>query len=256
MLSPQALIKGLVSRALPSLNPDGFNSDVAFRQFPYGEMATQPLVRKSHNLADEGSYYVTNNVSTAVAPTYTGYLATTPFITLQNNNPPGGPRLYLDYIVLQAAVAGAFASAGVSTNIAVAIDNTLRYASGGTVITSNIANVNGAMSVNNSNIAVACGAVTASAASPAVRLPVSNRIIRPAVSATVIGVVGDSFFLNFGGVEQAMSASIVIANVSIIPMPLPPVVVPPGGTVLIYLFYNATTPSAATYLVEVGFWVR
>ena len=55
MLSPQALVRGIVQRALPSAtNPDNINSDVALRQFPYGEIATQPIVRKAHNLESKG----------------------------------------------------------------------------------------------------------------------------------------------------------------------------------------------------------
>src|SRR3954470_18246381 len=105
MLSPQALIRGLVQRTLPSINPDSANNDVALRQGSYGEIYNQPLVRKAHNLADEGSYFVATNAQTAIVPTYgTSLVATSPFITVYNANATA--RLYLDYIALVAVVAG------------------------------------------------------------------------------------------------------------------------------------------------------
>jgi hypothetical protein len=98
MLSPQALIRGIVQRALPTINPDSTNNDVAIRQGAYGEVYTQPLVRKQHNLADEGSYFVATNNQTAIVPTYgTSLVATSPFITIYNGN-TNGQRIYLDYI--------------------------------------------------------------------------------------------------------------------------------------------------------------
>src|SRR6266576_1658296 len=128
MLSPQALIRGLVQRARPSFNPDSANNDVGVRLSSYGEVLNQPLVRKSHNLADEGSYFVANNAQTAITPTYGALVATSPFIVLQNQNTLG-QRLYLDYVAIIAAAAGTFASAGVMTNIAVVVDNVLPYTS-------------------------------------------------------------------------------------------------------------------------------
>src|SRR5258708_5183831 len=128
MLSPQALIRGLVQRALPSAaNADNSNVDVAFRQWPYGEMATQPLVRKAHNLADEGSYYIANNAQTGIVPTYgTAFAATSPFITIFNGN-TANQRLYLDYIALVAIAAGACTTTAGYIAAAVVIDNINRF---------------------------------------------------------------------------------------------------------------------------------
>src|SRR5882762_11209058 len=106
MLSPQALLRGLVARALPSLNADSQANDVGLRLGAYGEQYTQPLVRKTHNLADEGSYFVTNNAQTGIVPTYgTAFSATAPFILIYNGQTAN--RLYLDYLALVAIAAGA-----------------------------------------------------------------------------------------------------------------------------------------------------
>src|SRR3954463_4205462 len=105
-LSPQAFIRGLAQRALPTFNADSTNNDVGSRYGAYGEQFALSLIRKQHLLADEGSYFVATNNQTAIVPTYgTSLVATSPFITVYNSNPVA--RLYLDYIALVAIVAGA-----------------------------------------------------------------------------------------------------------------------------------------------------
>lgn len=253
--STQALIKGVVSRILPTPNADTSNNDVAVRQATYGELFTMPLVRKQHTLADEGSYYVANNAQTAIVPTYgTAFAATSPFIVISNGT--ANQRLYLDYIVLTAIVAGASTTTAGYTALAVYIDNILRYTSGGTNLTPTVYNTNMVSGLNNSGASVYCGAIVAPAASGAVRPICGVRNLRPAVSATVINVVGDMNLLTFGSVEGA-AGSITIANANVMPQALPPVVIGPGHSALIYLWYPVmTAPSAATYAPEIGFWVR
>lgn len=253
MLSPQALIRGLVQRALPSVNVDSTNNDVALRQGSYGELYNQPLVRKAHNLADEGSYFVGNNAQTGIVPTYgTSLVATSPFITIYNSNPVA--RLYLDYIALVAIAAGAQTTTAGYTAISVVTDSINRYTSGGSALTANIVNPNQAASTTSGAI-INCGAIVAPAASAA-RTIVGIRNIRPSVSTTVINVVGDMNLLTFGSVEGA-TGSITIGNANIMPQALPPVIIGPGQTVLIYLWYPVVSaPSAATYAPEIGFWVR
>jgi hypothetical protein len=252
MLSPQALIKGLVARALPSINPDSANNDAAFRMGPYGELYTQPLVRKAHNLADEGTYYTANNGQAGLASAYnTSFTATAPFLSVFNSNLQA--RVYLDYLALVAIAAGACTTTAGYIAAAVVIDTVNRYSSGGTQLTPNNANI---AAGNNSGVVVFAGAVTASAATGSARTLVGVRNLRPNVSSTVINVVGDMNLLNFGGVEGA-GGSITIANANIMPQSLPPIVIPPGDTALIYLTYPAmTAPSAATFAPELGFWVR
>jgi hypothetical protein len=258
--SSQALIKGIVNRALPVPNSDNTNNDVAIRQSTYGEMFTMPVVRKQHTLADEGSYYVCNNAQTAIVPTYgTSLVATSPFIVISNGataSTSGGPRLYLDYIALTAIVAGASTTTAGYTALAVYIDNILRYTSGGTNLSTTVYNANMASGLNNSSASIYCGAIVAPAASGAVRPICGLRNIRPAVSATVVNVVGDMHLLTFGSVEGAVG-SITIANANLMPQALPPVVLGPGHSALIYVWYPVmTAPSAATYAPEIGFWVR
>lgn len=255
MLSPQALVRGLVQRALGTVNADSQNNDVAVRLASYGEAYTQPLVRKAHNLADEGSYFVTNNAQTGLASAYnTAFTATAPFLLVYNGSTTG-QRVYLDYLALVAIVAGASTTAAGYIAAAVVTDTGNRYSSGGTNLTANIVSPNYAAATAPAGVSVYAGAITATAATAA-RTIVGVRNIRPNVSATVINVVGDMNLINFGSVEGA-TGSIVIANANIMPQAFPPVVVPPLSSALIYLTYPVmSAPSAATFAPELGFWVR
>jgi hypothetical protein len=251
-LSPQALFKGLVSRAIPTASPDSANNDVAVRQWTYGEQCVMPLVRKTHTLADEGSYF-TASTATGIVPTYgTTQVATSPVLTVYNGS-TSGQRLYLDYLALTAIAAGASTTTAGYTAIAVVVDQIQRYTSGGTALTSVCPNMSALVA---SPATITFGAITATAASGSVRTITSIRNIRPAVSATVVNVVGDTNILNFGGVEGGNS-SITIANANIMTASLPPVVIGAGHTALLYIWYPVlTAPSAATYAPEIGYWVR
>jgi hypothetical protein len=261
MLSPQALIRGLVQRALPSsINPDGPSNDVAFRQAGYGEMYTQPLVRKSHNLADEGSYFIINNGQTGITPPLaTGFVATTPALVIYNNDTLLR-RLYLDYINLTALVAVTATSSVVgeaNAFFAAVIDNGNRYSSGGTVLTAPVS-PNMAYSSSVPNLAVEFGGVTATAATGSARTLVGERVTRPSPTTAALDLVGDTWNLNFGGVEGTMNASQVVTNVNLIPVPMPPAIIGPGQSFLLYLWWANHTPAggAAGMLPEMGFWMR
>jgi hypothetical protein len=254
-ISNQALVKGLVARTDPAPNSDSANNDVALRQSTYGELVTMPMVRKAHVLADTGAYYVCNNAQTAIVPTYgTALVATSPFIVISNGSATS--RLYLDYIALTCIVAGACTTTVGYTACAIYIDNILRYTSGGTNLTTTVYNPNMMFGANNSAASIYCGAIVAPAASGAVRPICGLRNIRPGVSTTFFSAAGDMNLLTFGSVEGA-TGSITIANANIMPQAFPPIVLGPGHTALLYLWWPIlTAPSAATYAPEIGFWVR
>jgi hypothetical protein len=254
-VSTQALIKGLVARADPTPNNDSANNDVALRLDTWGGAFTSPMVRKQHTLADAGVYYVCNNAQTAIAPTYgTSLVATSPFIVISNGT--ASQRLYLDYIALTTTTAGACTTTTGYTAAAIYIDNILRYTSGGTNLSTTIYNPNMVVGVNNSAASIYCGAIVAPAASGAVRCICGLRNIRPGVSTTFFSAAGDMNLLTFGSVEGA-TGSITIANANIMPQAFPPVILGPGHTMLLYLWYPVlTAPSAGVYAPEIGFWVR
>jgi hypothetical protein len=255
MLSPQALIRGLVSRGRPSFNPDSLNNDVALRQWSYGESAVMSVVRKAHLLADEGSYFTIHNNQTGVTTNNgTSFSATAPFLIVQNGNSvASGLRVYLDYLALVTTTAGSAASGASSINAAVAIDSALRFSSGGTTLGAP-QGVNMDQSLV-SNVTCYVGAVTASAASGAARTLCGFRILRPTVSATVLDVLGEQKYCNFGNVEGGQG-SFTLANANLITNTFPAVVIGPQSSALFYIWTTSTTPVTPQYAPEIGLWVR
>ena len=250
-------IHGLVSRLLPQKRPDNTESGPA-RFSPYGEQYMVPAVRKQHVLADEGSYFVCNNASVTgiLSSAATGFVATTPSLIVYNNGAIGGKRIYLDYLRLVTTVVGSAASALARVEGAIWIDNTNRYASGGTELTANTRCPN--MDADNTSIAkVYFGAITAGAATASARCVEPLITFRSTVSATVADVVGETKLINFGGVEAMLNGSITVANNNNIPVSVPPVIIGPQQSALIYTWQAVGgTNVAATYAPNLAWWER
>lgn len=255
-ISPPALFRSIVQRALGTPNQDNPNVDVSPRLWTYGEMTTQPMVRKTHNLVDEGSYYVASNGATGIVPTYgTSQVVTSPFITIWNSAASGGKNLYLDFIALTVAAALVQTTAVGYKAMAAVLDVGNRYSSGGTALTPNNANLGAGSS---SGAVVNVGAIVATAASASARTMAGLRALRPSISATVGSVVGDTHVINPGGVEADMGTLSITASVPVnTTMPIPPIVIPPGDTFLFYVWYPIlTAPSAETLVTDIGLWAR
>lgn len=250
---------GLASRVLPQ--PTGDKIEVEQRLGRYGEIAALSFIRKQHLLADEGTYRITNNANQTgiIAAGSSAFSATAPSLIVYNNDQAtnvGYKRIYLDFLNLVTTVVGSAASGLVNLQGAVYLDTGNRYSSGGTVLTGNIVNPN--MDAGQPSVAqVYFGALTASAATGSVRAISPLRVIRPSVSGTVLDVVGETKWFNFGGVEGMLNGSITAANANFIPVPMPAVIVGPNQSALLYLWQNnGATNVAATYAPELGWWER
>ncbi len=268
MLSPQALIRGLVSRALPLPNVDSQSTDVALRLGRNGEAAVLSYVRKAHLLADEGAYFVANNAQTGIlSSAAVGFVATTPSLIIINNDSgsnPNAKRIYLDYIELLVTAAGVTATAAQAKYCAALIDATGRYSSGGTNLTANIASPN--MDLLPASIAQAYfGALTATAASVSVRTIAGQRLVRfPVTATTAPDLAGDVVHIEFGSVEppasnQAGSSGVLQANGYYSTIKMPPVIIGPRQAFLLYLWQlvaGGTYTTATTYAPEIGWWER
>lgn len=255
----EVLVKGRVSRILPQADIDGARDGEPVRIGRYNEQFILPVIRKQHILADEGSYFVANNAQTGIAtPAVATFGATTPVCIVTNTDSPGaaGKRIYLDYLALITTAAGGWASAGVNIQAMLYLDQGDRYVSGGTDLSGLIVSPNMDGPARSSIAKVRFGSLTAAAASGAVRAICGLRILRPAVSATVADVIGETKLLNFGGVEAMLNGSITVAAANMISVPLPPIVIGPQQCALIYYVLNGTTPSAASYAPELGWWER
>jgi hypothetical protein len=205
---------------------------------------------------DEGAYFVTNNAQTGLAMTTTvAWDATKPFVLIQNTAAAGGRKIILDYIDLVTTAAGSAASGLTTIQAALYLDSILRYSANGTSLTANIACPN--MSLSPTSVAaVYAGAITAAAASAA-RAITGLKTVRPTVSTTVADVVGELKRFTFRGGEPSPGGPITIAVPNVITIPMPPVVIGPQQSALLYLFYAAAgTPVAASYAPEVGWSER
>jgi len=259
MAGIEAFLKGWVSRMLPQAETD--NDPGVVRLGRYGDVWTIGGVRKQHGLADEGSYFVTNNAQTGLAATaLSAPTAASPFLLIANTDTAGNQnakRIHLDYINLLATAAGGAASTLLYGGLAIVVDTGNRYSSGGTNLTANIVNPNADVSARASIASVYAGAIVAAAATGNARTLVGLRNIRQAVSATVLFVVGDVLHFNFGGVEPPANAALTVANAHRLSEQLPPVIIGPGQCALIYIFgQGATTPSAPSLAPELGWWER
>ena len=256
MLSPQAFIRGIVGRVLPSINLDSANNDIGVRQWSYGEVVTQPMVRKNAALSDEGTYWTLNSAQTGITPPLaTGFVATTPSLVIFNNDTR---KLALDYVNLAqiVAVTSTSSTAGAPCPMAIVIDTGNRYSSGGTALT--LQNTNQNNQAPKPQISAYYGAITATAASSAAQTPVGYRVRRPTASTSALTVLGDDFYFNFGGVEGMLAQSITIANATLISQPLPPIVIGFNQSVLIYEWWPNSTPAggASGVVPEIGFVMR
>lgn len=252
-----AISKGVVSRQLPMPMPDGMSDGEPIRLDRYRQQYVNAPVRKQHLLADQGVYFVTNNAQTGIAtPTGTSYSATVAMCIIANTDTvtATSKRIYVDNIVLVTTAAGSWASAGVNLQGHIYLDTGNRYSSGGTDISANIVSPNMDNPVRNSVAKVYFGNLTASSASGSARAICGLRILRPAVSATVADVVGETKTLNFGGVEASLNGSITVANANMISYPFPPIVIGPNQSMLFSFVMNGTTPGAVSYAPEISWW--
>jgi len=243
----QEALRGKVYRELPSRNLDG--ADAYARLGRYGDINVIPLTGTKHGLAEEGSYYVATNATISTAITLTGatctaWVATTPTVVLVNANSTGGANIIPDYIKFHIVGAG---TAEAAIHYAVLMDSTNRYTSGGTAIVP--VNSNMGISMASSTL-LYVGAITAPAASANVR-QTGRGLFRNAIA-----VANDQYILAFGASDVSASASQLASTTSIIQtFPTSPVVICPGGSLLVYL-WGASMSAAPTAEFEMGFWQR
>lgn len=185
----------------------------------------------------EGTYFRSVNPTpgTGIASAVTtAFSATAGILTVRNTSSVTGAQavnIYPDYIKLLVLSGG---TGGTSVDALVAIDNTNRYASGGTSLAGR--NVHSLYTANTSVASSFIGAVV-SAVETANVARVSRVRLKSAVPAA-----GDNYMINFGsnGVSQADCG---------------PVVIGPGGTMVVHLWMPSSTV-ALTVECELGWWER
>lgn len=218
---------------------------------PLGHAIVVPSNQKQHQLAYEGSYFVGRNAIPGTG--IVGHAAPTtldptkPLLTM--HVPANGTkRIFLDFIRLYLTAAGTG-----STNVRFTgktdrgAAGATRRSSGGTAITPINPNHGSAVTSDFAGTGVHFGAVVASA-------EVDARIVCDAIHRSVIGVVGDSYQLNFGGAGRSPNALLTSGTaIAHTVFDHPPVVIGPGDMFLLHQ-WSASQSGAITFEFEMGWW--
>jgi len=195
-----------------------------------------------------GKYFKATNPAfgTGIAQSIvTGFLATSPILSIFNSAGSGGLSIHPDYIKLICTAAGATSTAA---HLAIVLDVINRFSSGGSTITA--ANPNSGSSTT-SKAVINFGALVATAASAA------RQIGRDAIKtqAAPCWVVGDEVFIKFGNFDNTFGPTNGAAS-NIYPAPTGPVVIAPGHTLLLYLWNVANATTAPSWEFEMGWAER
>lgn len=234
-----------------ALSSDVISRAVAPASGGLSASAAWPLTNKNALVASEGSHFIVRNATpgTGIA----GHAAATtlddtkPLLLLKNNSSArDNIHIYLDYIRFRLTSAG---TAGTNVRFDMKVDYTNRYSSAGTALVPTNVNSNSvAQSVALGNAYF--GAVVAAAAGTNVRL-LDGIEMRP-----VIGVVGDSYTINFGGPSHPPSALITTGTaVAHATANFHPVVIGPGQTFLLHQ-WSASQSGAYAFEVTCSYFER
>jgi hypothetical protein len=223
----------------------------------YGEVITQLVSSKQHQLADEGSYYLTRSptvgtgLATAATTLVQAYNYQYPFIQITNNNPPGGRSIYPDYIKLGCTVAG---TAGTALNYTTVLDTIPRYSgvngaggfgTGLTTILQGPYPVSTLVAPTSSALIYA-GNGEAKAASLGARIISSNQL------RGAIPVVNDQYMICFAGCDMMLDSVLSTGtNIAQRSTAHPPVCIGPQASFLLHLWLPAQS-AASSYEIEIG----
>lgn len=236
MFSPQALMKGLISKLLPSKTPDGAESEGALRLNEYRELIV-PMTR--HGLAKDGTYFATNNPAlgtTVAGAVLAAFSGTTAAFVVQNTGDPTNPdakNIDLDLLKLIYTVAPASAT---GLEYAVQLDNVSRLPTAGFVLLATTLNVGAIIRSTIAKVWAFTGAAF-------MTVPAAGVNARTVARGSIPGlpVVGTEHQIRFGTDGSSSTAC----------GQEPPVSIPPGWWAVVYLWWpsNAVTGPSMEYLL-------
>lgn len=217
-----------------------------FRASRHGEQVVQAFGSPLYPVADEGSYFVATNptVGTAIAgiAAANGYDDTEALIYIANTH--ASKHVYLDFIELTATVAGA---SGTNFNYAMDVATSATYASGGTAITPTDVNRE---TDNAAPVTMYFGAVVTTTGT-------TEKVMSAGRLRTVIKVIGDQYLFTFAGGRLPMASTIMEGTAQAsIHRSCPPIVIPPSHAFCFREWAASQAATGASYLFNVGFWVR
>jgi len=244
-------IRGLVARMLQSMpaQPDGGDSGVfGTRMGKYNEVYTMTPLPPKQVLADEGAYFTANNAQAGLALNIsaTGFLSAVPYLMVYNGAQPSaaGTRVYFDYATLSTTATGV---SGSNVQIAIVTDTGNRYVSGGTNLTSNIVLANQDSGMR-SQCQVYCGVLAVSTPTGTARTVVGNRML-----SSGSPVIGDEYSILFGPTD--IQQQINISTIKKTTDSVPPIVIGPNQSMLLYVWEPTMATTGSAYAPEVG-WVE
>lgn len=241
-----------IQRTLPSTKNGDSSALVVSpsRADSYLGAFTTPLgTGKMLNYADEGSYFVTYNVTDGTgiaghpAPVQSD-LSTKPLLHIFNASPT--KSIALDFVRLRVTAVGAGAS---TTDFTAWIDNNgVTSKTGGTGTVATAVNCRGDQPSASAAV-VTFGVVTASA--PTTEKRIDHQRVR-----SVVPVVEDQYTFSFGHPGYSMPAATPVSGTLILAafVHLPPVVILPGGNFKL-VEWGASQSGAHSFEYTVG-WVE
>lgn len=245
------LFSGVRSTGLPA---KGTGTNASGRVDDYGGLFTLQGLPASLTSALEGSLFVARNTPTVggtgvALGINVAFVDTTPALVLTNNETAGTGKTILP-IYIRARITAAGASS-TSAEISAEVDNTNRFTSGGTSLTSKISNVNAGASVSASVATLVVGAITAAAAGARRRF-VGSAVAK--IAASPLWIVQDVVTVTFGGTPQFVQQASVVASDAAAPavnshVPMAACAVPPGGSFVLNWanIANAVTPPSVEF---------
>lgn len=237
------------NRTLPTFNADGSAVVYPSRTDSYGGAYTNPLGgAKQHGYADEGSYFVTYNVTDGTgiaghAAPVQADLSTKPLLHIYNGN--ASKNIIIDFVRLRMTAIGAGAT---TTDFTAWVDNngSSVKTSGGTVATS--VNCRGDQP-NTAGAVVTFGAVVATAGATEKRI--DHQRVR-----SVVAVVEDQYVFQFGAAGYAMPAAMALTGTAVVSVNvhMVPAVIRPGGNFKL-VQWGASQSGAHSFEYTVG-WIE
>lgn len=197
----------------------------------------------------DAAYRVTNpTLGTGIGQTIvTAFDATKPLFAIFNTDAAGGLSIWMDYIKLANAVAGASST---SAQFAMVLDTADRYVSGGSRLTTSP----GAIQIR-SGLATASKARIDFGAVVAAAVAANRQICRDVVKtqAAPCWVVGDEVYIKFDTFDFSPALTSGAAT-AIFGVPSGPCVIDPGHMLLGYLWHPANAVTAPSWEVEIAWW--
>ena len=227
--------------------PAGYGSDNPQDAAPgrhswYGDSYVVPVGSARSQLAEEGSYFTANNLTTATE--ITGHVGAA------ISDEPNKPLLYLynggqKYITIDQVFIRTEVVNNNTTDVyyVAHTTNELSRDSGGTALTVN--------SCRSDNAFVSAATVYFGAVVTTVS---ASKLIGRHLVRQTINVTEDRYHFQFG--EPIVSTPAYVGTISDIYRSFPPLVVAPGGEFLFSATHPAGDTTASTFEVMLGFWER